>query len=210
MPFVKRENDAKDAEACRRPTMRFVALKSRARLCMQSAYRYGSRWWATPRRCSIKRGPSCSSPASRSHRANTALQRRLPEVLAADANGLSERIRVLLADKLAERERLEERVAVIDREFVAEAKQSESYVRLREVPGTGAQTATALVVAVGVGDGEAFETGRDLATWLRRMVATKARRIVIVALAARLARIVWALLTSGQRFGVRSQPVSAV
>ena len=120
----------------------------------------------------------------------------------------------------------------------------------REAPGIGAQTATALVAAVG--DGKALERGRDLAAWLgltprenstggkqrlgsiskrgnryvrtllvhcaradletlskrsdglgkrlRRMLGTKQRAAVIVALAARLARISWALLTSGQRF----------
>ena len=127
--------------------------------------------------------------------------------------------------------------------------------RLREVPGIGAQTATALVAAIG--DGRAFENGRDLAAWLgltpnstggkqclgriskrgnryrtllvhcarsglerlakrsdglgqwlRRMLAEKKRSTVIVALAARLARIAWALLTSGQRFG-QQQPQAA-
>ena len=47
-PFVKRDqNDTKDAEACAeaclRPTMRFVAVKSEAQLSMQSLHRYRSR-----------------------------------------------------------------------------------------------------------------------------------------------------------------------
>jgi len=47
-----------------------------------------------------------------------------------------------------------------------------------------------------------------LGQWLRRMLAEKERSTVIVALAARLARIAWALLTSGQRFG-QQQPQAA-
>ena len=47
-PFVKRDkNDTKDAEACAeaclRPTMRFVALKSEQQLSMQSVHRHRSR-----------------------------------------------------------------------------------------------------------------------------------------------------------------------
>ena len=47
-PFVKRDkNDAKDAEACAeaclRPTMRFVAVKSEEQLAMQSVHRHRSR-----------------------------------------------------------------------------------------------------------------------------------------------------------------------
>ena len=47
-PFVKRnKNDAKDAEACAeaclRPTMRFVKVESAAQLSMQSLHRYRSR-----------------------------------------------------------------------------------------------------------------------------------------------------------------------
>ena len=48
-----------------------------------------------------------------------------------------------------------------------------------------------------------------LGRWLRRMLAEKDRRTVIVALAARLARIAWAILSSGQRFGAQPQPAQA-
>ncbi len=51
--------------------------------------------------------------------------------------------------------------------------------------------------------------GDGLGAWLRRMLKTKDRCTVIVALAARLARIAWALLTSGQRFGMQPQAASA-
>ena len=47
---------------------------------------------------------------------------------------------------------------------MAEAQQCEACTRLREVPGIGAQTATALVAAIR--DGRAFDSGRDLTAWL--------------------------------------------
>ena len=49
-----------------------------------------------------------------------------------------------------------------------------------------------------------------LGSWLRRVLGSKDRRVVIVTLAARLARIAWALLTSGQRFTARPPPVPVV
>ena len=59
---------------------------------------------------------------------------------------------------------MEEKIEAVNHELLAAAKQYEACERLREVPGIGAQTATALVTAVG--DGKAFEKGRDLAAWL--------------------------------------------
>ena len=46
-----------------------------------------------------------------------------------------------------------------------------------------------------------------LVAWLRRQLEDKERSVVIVALAARLARISWALLHKGERF--RPQPEAA-
>ena len=175
---------------------------------------------------------------------------RLPEILEDADNGLPDQMRALLADMLAEWEALQAKIDELNRWLLREAQASEACVRLREIPGIGAQTATALVAAVG--DGQAFEKGRQVAAWLglvpreyssggkqrlggiskrgnryvrtllvhcarssletlskrtdqlgqwlQRLLANKDRRVVIVALAARLARIVWALLSRGQRF----------
>ena len=139
---------------------------------------------------------------------------------------------------------------------MAEEQRCEACRRLREVPGIGAQTATALGAAIE--NGKSFEEGRDLVawlgltprqsstggkqrlggiskrgnryvrtllvhcarsgletlakltdglgSWLRRMLKSKDRNVVIVALAARLARIAWALLTSGSRFTAQPRP----
>ena len=89
---------------------------------------------------------------------------RLPEILEDADNGLPDQMRALLAEMRAEWEELEEKIEAVNHELLAAAKQCEACERLREVPGIGAQTATALVAAVG--DGKAFEKGRDLAAWL--------------------------------------------
>lgn len=263
-PFVKRDkNDTTDAEACAeaclRPTMRFVTIKSEAQLSMQSLHRYRSRLVSNStqlinqaRGFLLERGLAIPQGKHR-------FAARLPEILEDADNGLPDQMRVLLAEMLAEWEQMEAKIEQVNRELVAEAKQCEACQRLREVPGIGAQTATALVAAIG--DGQAFEKGRDLAAWLgltpretstggkqrlggiskrgsryvrtllvhcaragldtlskrtdrlgqwlRRMLETKDRRVAIVALAARLARISWAILTSGQRFGARPQAAFA-
>ena len=86
---------------------------------------------------------------------------RLPEILEDADNGLPDQMRALLADMLAEWEALQAKIDELNRWLLREAQASEACVRLREIPGIGAQTATALVAAIG--DGQAFEQGRGLA-----------------------------------------------
>jgi transposase len=140
---------------------------------------------------------------------------------------LSSRIRLLIEDMLAAWQALDERIAAFDAEFAAEAKRNESARRLTSIPGIGALNATALVAAVG--DAQTFARGRDLAAWLglvprqattgaraalptlsrgntrlgqwlRGLLARAHSNTVVVALAAKMARIVWALLRYGTTF----------
>ena len=163
------------------------------------------------------------------------------------------------AGLFAEWQVLAEKIQQVNTYLLRKAQASEACQRLREIPGIGVQTATALVATIG--NAEAFEKGRDVAAWLglvpreyssggkqrlggiskrgnryvrtllvhcarssldvlakrsdqlgqwlRRMLLNKDRRVVIVALAARLARIAWALLSSGQRFSQQRQPAPA-
>ncbi len=262
-PYVKREkNDWNDAEACaeacQRPTMRFVPLKCEAQLAMQAVHRVRSRLVRSRtslinqlRAILLERG----IPVPQGRRK---LQERLPEILEDADNGLWPRIRELITELRAEWAELDRRILAIDEELAAEAKANEACRRLLEVPGIGPQTATALVAAVG--NGKAFDRGRDLAAWLgltprerssggkqkigpisksgnryirtllvhcarssldtlakradglgawlRRMLASKPERnVVVVALAARLARIAWALLSGEKRFQPEPAPV---
>ena len=88
----------------------------------------------------------------------------LPDILEDANNALRYEMRVQLADMLAEWEGLESKIGAVNRQLVTEAKSSEAFGRLREIPGVGAQTATAIVAMIG--DGHAFESGRDVAAWL--------------------------------------------
>jgi transposase len=168
-PFVKaNKNDNRDAEAnaeaVQRPTMRFVPLKTTEQLDLQSLHRVRHRLVGRRtalinqlRAILLERG--IIVPQSR-----RALEKRLPEILADERNGLSPRMRRLIEEMRAEWRELDERIAAFDDEFAAIAKQTADCRRLCEIPGVGVLNATALVAAVG--DASAFTRGRDLAAWL--------------------------------------------
>ena len=263
-PFVKRDkNDSTDAEACAeaclRPTMRFVAVKSEQQLSMQSLHRYRSRLVGNSTQLINQARAFLLERGIALPQGKRWFVVRLPQILEDADNGLSDEMRALLAGMLAEWQVLDEKIQQVNTYLLRKAQASEACRRLREIPGIGAQTATALVATIG--NAEAFEKGRDVAAWLglvprehssggkqrlggiskrgnrylrmllvhcarsgldvlakrsdqlgqwlRRMLVNKDRRVVIVALAARLARIAWALLSSGQRFSRQRQPAPA-
>jgi transposase len=168
-PFVKsNKNDDRDAEACaeavQRPTMRFVPLKSTAQLDTQTVHRVRQRLVGRRtalinqlRAILLERG--ITVPQRRS-----VLAARLAAILAGEDDRLSPRGRHLIEDMRAEWRDLDRRIDAFDAELAATAKHDDACRRLCEIPGIGALNATALVAAVG--DGTAFDTGRDMAAWL--------------------------------------------
>src|SRR5262245_42642731 len=168
-PYVKaQKNDDRDAEAiaeaATRPTMRFVALKSEEQLDMQTLHRVRDR--AVGDRTSLmnqlravllERGVIV--PQGRAK-----LRLRVTELLQQSAGQISSRIRLLIEDMLMRWQVLDERIAIFDGEFAAEAKRDEAARRLTSIPGIGALNATALVAAVG--NAQTFARGRNLAAWL--------------------------------------------
>ena len=81
-----------------------------------------------------------------------------------DGEGLSARMRMLVADIRAQWRDLDRRIGEFDAEFVRWAKENEDARRLVTIPGVGVTISTALIAAVG--KAETFEHGRDLAAWL--------------------------------------------
>ena len=222
-PFVKRDkNDAKDAEACAeaclRPTMRFVQVQSAEQLSMQSLHRYRSRLVHNATQLINQARAFLLERGNAIPQGKHGFAARLPEILEDADNGLRDEMRELLAAPLEEWQELESKITGVNKAFAAEARAVEASRRLTGIPGVGAQTATAVVAAID--DGKGFETGRDfaawsgldtlsqrkdrLAAWLRRLLernqTKKGRKVAIVALAARLARIMQAMLSSGQPF----------
>ena len=169
-PYVKaQKNDDSDAEAiaeaATRPTMRFVPLKGEAQLDVQALHRarerlVGERTALINQMRSLLLERGITLPRRR-----LVLARWADEALAdGDAQRLSSRIRLLLADMRAEWRELDRRIGLFDDEFVADARRDEAARRVSTIQGIGPINATALVAAVG--DAAAFARGRDLSAWL--------------------------------------------
>jgi transposase len=215
-PYVKaQKNDDRDAEAiaeaATRPTMRFVALKTEAQLNVQLLHRARDRLVGERtalmnqmRSILLERGIVLAKG-----------RRALLEALATlscepDCADVGPRVRLLLDDMLDQWRALDQRITAFDKEFVEMARTDAAARRLSTIPGIGSLNATALVAAIG--DGSAFNRGRDLAAWLglvprqvttgglRGLLARAHGNTAVVALAAKLARIAWALLRNQTDF----------
>jgi transposase len=169
-PYVKaQKNDDRDAEAiaeaATRPTMRFVPLKDDDQLDGQILHRARSRLVSERtalinqlRAILLERG--IAFPQGRRK-----LEMGLADLLSGSGtSGVSERMRLLLADMQTEWQDLDRRIAAFDVELAEKARADPSARRLATIPGIGVLNATALVSAIG--DGAAFARGRDLAAWL--------------------------------------------
>lgn len=244
------KNDGNDAEAIceavRRPSMRFVPVKSaeqQAILCLHRV-RQG---FIVERTATINRIRGLMAEFG------AVLPNRAAEVrrgAAACAEPLPVLARQAVTDLLSHLGSLDERIAAYDRELETLARASEAATRLMSVPGVGPLTALAAVASVG--SAHEFENGRQFAAWLGlvprqwstggktrlghitkrgdaylrtllimgaraalQMAARRNDRLArwamalkervgyhktVVALAAKNARIVWALLASGTAF----------
>ena len=247
------KNDGNDAEAIceavRRPSMRFVPVKSAEQQAVLSLHRV-RQGFIEERTATINRirGLLAEFGAVLPNRADEV--RRGAAVVAGPLPGLA---RHAVADLLSHLDVLDERITAYDRELERLARASEAASRLMTVPGVGPLTALATVASVG--EAHEFENGRQFAAWLglvprqwstggktrlgritkrgdaylrtllilgaraalqvaarrddrlsRWAVALKERvgyHKAVVALAAKNARIVWALLAEGTSYRAR-------
>jgi transposase len=168
-PYVKgNKNDKNDAEAiCEavgRPNMRFVPVKSTESQDILALHRV--------------RSGLVKERTARANRLRGLLgeygivigqglaqvRKRLPEILEDAENGLSGLARELFAD-------LHRQILALDREVAAYGvklqglyQASEPCRKIGRMPGVGPITATAAVALLG--DGRAFESGRQVAAWV--------------------------------------------
>jgi transposase len=253
--YVKtNKHDAADAEACceavRRPTMRFVAVKSADQQAMAMLHRV---------RDQLMSQRTATINALRGHLAEfgiVAAQRQagLRELLAALGDledrrlpPLAREVLVMLAAHLRE---LKSKLAELDRRLVALTRSDPVCRTLAAVPGVGPVIATAFTATVPAPG--RFESGRHLAAWLglvpaqhstggkpralglskrgdaylRRQLIHGARalvriakgrtdrlgawidgllarrpfNVVVAAVANKLARIIWAMLSRGEAY----------
>jgi transposase len=253
--YLKRsKNDANDAaaicEAVSRPSMRFVAIKTKEQQAALMLHRA---------RQLLVRQRTMLSNAIRGHLAELGI------VSAKGRNGTGELLEIITNDAdsripLAARNILKvlavqystigTEIASIGKSILAWHRSCEPSRRLEEIPGVGPIVATALVAEIG--DWKAFKSGRGLAAWiglvpkqhttggkdklgsitkqgnrylrwllvagamaviryaqkhgtkkrpwLGRLMERRPTKVAAVALADKMARIAWAIMTRGERY----------
>ncbi len=168
-PFLKgHKNDYRDAEAIaeavQRPTMRFVAIKTPEQMDLLALHRVRSRLVGQRtgvinqiRGFLIERGITVRQGVM-------PLRKALPDILSSNQDALSPRMVGLIADLAQDWRRLDERIGAVSAEIEALARQDDSCQRLMTLPGVGPIISSAVVAAIGNGNG--FKQGRDFGAWL--------------------------------------------
>jgi transposase len=168
-PYSKgQKNDFRDAEAIaeavQRPTMKFVATKTADQLDLQALHRVRERLVSQRtgiinqiRAFLLERGIAV-------RQGQRFLRAQLPVILATPPDVLSPRMVRVIEDLAADWRRLDERIEELSSEITTLARQDGGCERLMSVPGIGPIISSAMVAAVGSGDG--FSKGRDFAAWL--------------------------------------------
>ncbi len=168
-PYVKaNKNDTADAEAIceavRRPTMRFVAVKSIAQQDVQAVHRIRAQLVKTRIALSNQVRGLLAEYGIVIGKGFAPLRRALPAILENREQRLSGLLLELIAEMSERLKFMEQRLHDYDLRVRRLLRQDERCQRLAEVPGIGELTATALVAAVG--NAREFRSGRELAAYL--------------------------------------------
>lgn len=168
-PYVKtNKNDRNDAaaicEAVGRPSMHFVPTKSIEQQDIQALHRCRERLVKNRTALSNQARALLLEMGIAVPKGFRYLRRQLPEIVEDFENGLTLRMRDILSDLYTEFVDLERMIGKYDGLLESVCRESELCRRLREVPGFGPLSATALVAAVG--NASCFKNGRQLAAWL--------------------------------------------
>ena len=218
-PYSKgQKNDFRDAEAIaeavQRPTMKFVATKTADQLDLQALHRVRERLVSQRtgiinqiRAFLLERGIAV-------RQGQRFLRAELPRILASPTNALSLRMVQVIEDLTGDWRRLDERIEHLSKEIEAIARLDTGCERLMSVPGIGPIISSAMLAAIGTGDG--FSKGRDFAAWLGlvpRQMSTGDRTILgkISKRGNRYLRVLfvqaaWVVLikpTSWERYGLK-------
>jgi transposase len=168
-PYSKgQKNDFRDAEAIaeavQRPTMKFVTTKTADQLDLQALHRVRERLVSQRtgiinqiRAFLLERGIAV-------RQGQRFLRTELPRILATPPEVLSPRIVRVIEGLTEDWRRLDQRIEKLSSEIEELANRDPACVRLMTVPGIGPIISSAMVAAIGTGDG--FSKGRDFAAWL--------------------------------------------
>jgi len=167
--YVKRnKTDRADAaallDAARSPEIQTVPIKTVEQQQIQSLHRLRSQWVGTRVRyvntlCGTLREFGIAIPLGVS-----VAKARIGAALAEVDGGVPDGMRSTLAQMLGEIRMLEEKIVEVERDLAALTRSDERVQQLREIPGIGLLTSTAIRATVG--DVQRFPTGRHFASWL--------------------------------------------
>ena len=167
-PYSKgQKNDFRDAEAIaeavQRPTMKFVTTKTADQLDLQALHRVRERLVSQRtgiinqiRAFLLERGIAV-------RQGQRFLRTELPRILATPPDVLSPRMARAIEGLAGDWRWLNQRIEELSNE-IEELARDPACVRLMSVPGIGPIISSAMVAAIGTGDG--FSKGRDFAAWL--------------------------------------------
>ena len=168
-PYSKgQKNDFRDAEAIaeavQRPTMKFVATKTVDQLDLQAMHRVRERLVSQRtgiinqiRAFLLERGIAV-------RQGQRFLREELPRLLAAPSEVLSARMVLIIEGLASDWRQLDTRIEDVSAEIEDLASRDAGCERLMSIPGIGPIISSAMVAAIGTGDG--FSKGRDFAAWL--------------------------------------------
>jgi transposase len=183
-PYSKgQKNDFRDAEAIaeavQRPTMKFVATKSADQLDLQAMHRVRERLVSQRtgiinqiRAFLLERGIAV-------RQGRRFLREELPRLLATPPEVLSPRMVLIIEGLACDWRQLDTRIEDLSGEIEDLASRDAGCERLMSIPGIGPIISSAMVAAIGTGDG--FSKGRDFAAWLGlvpRQISTGDRTIL--------------------------------
>jgi transposase len=182
-PYSKgQKNDFRDAEAIaeavQRPTMKFVATKTADQLDLQALHRVRERL-VSQRTGIINQIRAFLLERGIARQGRGFLRTELPRILATPPEVLSPLMVRLIEGLAADWRGLDERIESLSDEIIALAGRDAGCERLMSVPGIGPIISSAMVAAIGTGDG--FSKGRDFAAWLGlvpRQISTGDRTIL--------------------------------
>jgi len=184
IPFHKsNKNDFRNAEAIaeavQRPTMRFVPTKSVEQLDLQALHRVRSRLVSQRtavinqiRAFLLERGIAVRQRLR-------SLRQALPDIRAQRTDVLTPRLTHMIEGLMQDWQHLDGRIDAVTCEIEALVAADEACQRLMSVPGVGPIIASAMVASIG--NGAAFQRGRDFGAWLGlvpRQISTGDRTVL--------------------------------
>ena len=168
-PFIKgQKNDYNDAEAIAeaalRPNLKTVTEKSQDQLDLQALHRVRSRL-VSRRTATINQIRAFLIEQGITVRKGLrALKSSFLAILDERQDEISPRMRVILTGLYGDWLWLDERIETVSSEIADISRTEENCANVMTIPGIGPLISTAMVAAIG--QGEAFERGRDFAAWI--------------------------------------------